>query len=278
MMYFLVPRLFGGNGLDATTPPNTGLVEEATPVTALAPPRAAPIAAASAVPAADASTSGGPATSAVAGPAAQPPGAAASTRATPAPAQASAPAAPIFDERFDSNDANWPSSAGGLGQFTNGSYRIATRQTGQSAAIGAPVSNVPGDVQITADFRKVGGPDGGGYGIIVRDQQPGGRDGSSQDGRYYVLEAGDKGDVGIWRRDGDRWVDLVPWQHADAVKPGTAQNTLTVRAVGNTLSLAVNGTQVANATDPTFKSGGAGVFVGGDGNQVALTRYTIQAP
>jgi hypothetical protein len=284
MMYLLVPQLFGDSGLDANTLPNARLVEEGTPVTALAPPRATPIAAASAVPAADAGASGGQATTAQAVATAQPSSAAAAAQASPAPAAQAAttgqaPAASaIFDERFTTNNANWPSDPQGLGQFTNGSYRIGTRQTGQFAAIGAPVANVPDDVQITADFRKLGGPDGGGYGIIVRDQQAGGTDGSSQDGRYYVLEAGDKGEVGIWRRDGDHWVDLVPWQHADAVKPGTAQNTLTVRAVGNTLSLSVNGTQVATRTDSTFTSGGAGVFVGGDGNQVALTRYTIEAP
>jgi hypothetical protein len=278
MLYLLLPQLFGDSGLDANTLPNARLVEEGTPVTVVAPARATPIAAASAVPASDVGAGGAQATSAAT---AQPSTSAAAAQPSAVPVQASPAAAggqPIFDERFNTNDARWPSNPQGLGQFTNGSYRIGTRQAGQSAAIGAPVANVPDDVQITADFRKLGGPDGGGYGVLVRDQEQGARDGSSQDGRYYVLEVGDKGEVGIWRRDGDHWVDLVPWQHADAVKPGTAQNTLTVRAVGNTLGLSVNGTQVATATDSTLSSGGAGVFVGGDGNQVALTRYTIQAP
>jgi hypothetical protein len=207
--------------------------------------------------------------------------------AQPTPASASAqpsattdqpPSGALFDERFATNAANWPSNPQGLGLFTNGGYRIATRQAGQFAAIGAPVSNVPADVTVTADFRKLGGPDGGGYGIIVRDQQQGTRDGSSQDGRYYVLEVGDKGEVGIWRRDGDHWVDLLPWQRSDAVKTGTAPNQLTVRAVGDTLSLSVNGTEVATKTDSTLTNGQVGVFVGGDGNQVALTRFTVQNP
>jgi hypothetical protein len=187
-------------------------------------------------------------------------------------------AATLFNERFSSNDANWPSSPQGLGQFTSGSYRMATRRIGESAAIDAPFAQVPADVQVTADFQKLGGPDGGGYGIIVRDQQHGARDGSSQDGSYYVLEAGDKGEVGIWRRDGDHWVDLVPWQHADAVRPGSASNELTVRAVGSALSLLVNGTQVATRADSTLASGQVGLFVGGDGNQVAITRFTVQNP
>ena len=56
-----------------------------------------------------------------------------------------------------------------------------------------------------ATFRKLIGPTGGGYGIIVRDQSPTLRDGASQDGRYVVLEVGDKGEVGMWRREADHF-------------------------------------------------------------------------
>ena len=37
-------------------------------------------------------------------------------------------------------------------------------------------------------------------------------------------EVGDKGEVGIWRREGDRWIDLLPWTRSDAVKPGNSTN------------------------------------------------------
>src|SRR5207249_644685 len=107
-------------------------------------------------------------------------------------------------------------------------------------AVSAPITNLPADVVVSATFRKLAGPSGGGYGIIVRDQSTTPRDGTKQDGQFYVLEVGDKGEVGIWRRDSDHWVDLLPWQRTDAVKPGTATNELSVRAVGNTLSLLVN--------------------------------------
>jgi hypothetical protein len=289
MAYLLVPQLSVDTSLDPTTLPNARLVQEGTPVTALA-PRATPITVASGVSGSDVDADGAQATqdtavqpTPAAGEAppavvAVQPGPAAAAGQPSTPADPAPSTAALFDERFSTNDANWPSSLQGLGLFTNGTYRIATRQAGQFAAIGAPLGNVPADVQISADFRKLGGPDGGGYGIIVRDQQQGVRDGSSQDGRYYVLEAGDKGEVGIWRRDGDHWVDLLPWQHSEAVKPGTAPNQLSVRAVGNTLSLTVNGMQVASKTDSTFASGQAGVFVGGDGNQVGITRFTIQTP
>jgi hypothetical protein len=70
----------------------------------------------------------------------------------------------------------------------------------------------------------------------------------------------------------------LPWQHADAVKTGNAPNELTVRAVGNRLSLSINGTEVATRSDATFAGGNVGLFVGGDGNQVAVSHFSIQTP
>ncbi len=132
---------------------------------------------------------------------------------------------------------------------------------------------------VTGRFRKVGGPPGGGYGVIVRDQGPGPRDGMNQGGHYYVLEAGDRGDVGVWRRDEDHWVDLMPWTPSPAVHPGDAINELTVQAIGSQLLFVVNGTQVANLTVDSIPGEGAvGVFVGGDLNEVVLDQFSVQVP
>ncbi|MBV9169473.1 MAG: DUF4388 domain-containing protein [Chloroflexi bacterium] len=223
----------------------------------------------------------------------------ANARATAVPAQAAAAdaaptleptAAPtvatptgqgmLLDESFANNSHNWPSNAQGTAWVVGGSYRVATRQSGQFVAIDAPLPGVQQlqDVVVNATFHKVGGAPGGGYGIIVRNQAPGSLDGSNQNGHYYVVEVGDKGEIGMWLRDNDHWVDLLAWQRSDAVRPGTAANDLTVRAVGDQLTLLVNGTQVASQTDSTLKAGGAGVFVGGDGNQVSVDHFSVQAP
>lgn len=283
IVYLLAPQsdsLFGDNTVDPALLPNTSRVEAGTPVADLGlevqtpvPDRASTVsvegARATAEPSANEAPTANPAP-------AQPTSAAPTVAATPAaPAQSTAP---LFDERFTTNDAGWPSNPVGAALITNGTYRIVTRQAGQFAAVSAPVADVPSDVVVSATFRKLAGPPGGGYGIILRDQQTGLRDGTSQDGQYYVLEAGDKGEIGIWRRDGDHWVDLLPWQHSDAVKTDEGTNELVARAVGNTLSLSVNGTQVATRTDATLSGGRAGLFVGGDGNQVAVSRFTIQTP
>jgi hypothetical protein len=162
--------------------------------------------------------------------------------------------------------------------LTNSSYRLVPRQAGQFVAVGAPITDVPRDVIVSAAFHKVSGPVGGGYGIILRDQAAVPQNGTNQDGHYYVLEAGDKGEIGMWRRDGNAWVDLVPWKRSDAVKTGTATNELTASAIGDRLSLSVNGTQVASITEATFSSGNVGLFSGGDGNQVVVDRFSVQTP
>jgi len=134
------------------------------------------------------------------------------------------------------------------------------------------------DVVVDAAFHKIGGPPGGGYGVIVRDQGPTARDGISQTGRYYVAEVGDRGEIGIWRRDEDRWIDLLPWTPSQAVHLGGTVNDLTLRAVGERLTFVVNGTEVASVVDRALPSGRVGVFVGGDRNDVALDRFVLQLP
>ena len=181
----------------------------------------------------------------------------------------------LLDERFTDNSRGWPNDPEGTAWLAGGAYHLATRQARQFVALGAPLPELLRDVVVNATFHKVSGPDGGGLGIIVRDQGPGPRDGASQTGRYYVLEVGDRQEVGIWRRETDHWVDLVPWQHADMVRPGKATNTISVRAFGEQLSLVVNGAEAARASDSALDAGRVGIFVGGDQNQVLLESYSV---
>ncbi len=184
----------------------------------------------------------------------------------------------ILDERFTDNQRGWPSNPQSVAWFADGAYHILARQPGRFVAIGAPGAGSLGDVVVSGTFRKLGGPPGGGYGIIVRDQGPGPRDGINQGGRYYVLEAGDRGEFGIWRREEDHWVDLIPWTRSDAIRPGSATNDLAVAALGPNLSFTINGQQVASVTDTALSQGGVGLFVGGDGNDVRVERFVVVQP
>jgi hypothetical protein len=276
--------LFADENLDPSALPNSSAVAAGAAVPQLTPSRATPSARATA--AANATTTA--AAPAATTTAAAPGTSASATSAAAAPPQPTLPPEPtaaapapaataVFEEDFANSSRNWPSSNQGTALLATGSYRLMSK-TGQFVAIGAPITNMLSDVIVSATFHKLSGPSGGGYGIILRDQASVPQNGTSQDGRYYVLEAGDKGDIGIWRRDGNTWADLVPWKHSDAVETGTATNELTARAIGSRLTLTVNGTQVASIADDQFTTGNAGVFAGGDGNQVAVDKFSIHTP
>jgi hypothetical protein len=154
--------------------------------------------------------------------------------------------------------------------------RLTADQPGKFVALGAPFGRDLRDVTVSATFRKVGGPPGGGYGLILRDQGPGPRDGQNQTGDFYVLGVGDRGELGMWRRVEDAWIDLLPWTASDAVRPGGAANEITARAQGPRLTLLVNGVEVASELDDTLRQGGVGVFAGGDGNDVMFEGFGVR--
>src|SRR5262249_270618 len=153
-------------------------------------------------------------------------------------------------------------------------YHLAARRPGQFVAVGVSLDQQLRNVLVSATFRKVGGPPGGGYGIIVRNQGP--LDGLTQAGNYLVFEVGDKGEVGIWRGQDNQWVDILAWTPAPAVQPGSSiDNALEVRAQDDALTFGVNGTVMPVQMSAQPASGAVGVFLGGDGNEAVLSRLAV---
>ena len=206
----LVPRLNRGlptpPSASATQAPNAAPPTQAdAAATAVRPIAAAsPVASTAAAPSARPAGSTAPAVT-VAGTAATPAGsaggpAAAASVIAASPVASLAPGAanagqPLIDVRFaNTASSNWlenPPFAG----FSDGAYRLQARQATRFVAVGAPVEQPLGDVVVSATFRKTGGPPGGGYGLIIRDQGPDPRDGVNQNLNAYVLEAGDRGRI-----------------------------------------------------------------------------------
>ena len=184
----------------------------------------------------------------------------------------------LLDARFTSGPAdNWVENPP-YAAWSDGAYRLQARDLAQFVAVGVPTGQDLSDTVVSATFRKTGGSPGGGYGLILRDQGPLPRDGISQESNAYVFATGDLGEFGVWRRDGDHWVDLVPWTRSNAVRAGGSPNDLMVRALGVQMTFNVNGMQVAVVEDDTLASGGVGIFVGGDYNEVALDHFSVQLP
>jgi hypothetical protein len=169
----------------------------------------------------------------------------------------------------------WPNDPSGVGWFAPDGYHLAARNQGNFVAIGVLPTEQPASAVLSATFHKLGGPIGGGYGLIVGDQGPGPRDGISQGGNYVVFEIGDKGEVGAWRRAEDHWVDILGWTPSGAVKQGLAENTMELRVSPSGVAFSVNGTAIPLPPAEKVGVGGIGVFLGGDSNQAVLTRLTV---
>jgi hypothetical protein len=198
--------------------------------------------------------------------------------AAPSPTRAPSAARVLFAERFVAPLPNWPHSPEANSWFADGAYRLFARDSGRFVAVGVPLAESVGDATLVAQFHKVRGPVGGGYGFIVRDQGvTSERDSRSQSGRYLALEVGDQGDIGVWQREQSRWIDVVPWTHSEAVHSGIEPNTLKVTTRGAALRFEVNGEVVADFTFTALPpAGGVGIIVGGDLNEVALEWLRIE--
>jgi hypothetical protein len=203
---------------------------------------------------------------------------AALTPPTPVPQLGPAGGRTLTDVRFASGPADGWVNNPPYAAWHDGAFRFQAHDATRFVAVGVPINQVLSDVVVSATFRKTGGPPGGGYGLIVRDQGPEPRDGVNQQMTAYVLEAGDLGEYGVWRRDGDHWVDLVPWMRSSSVRSGGSPNDLSVRAVGQQLTFTVNAADVATVQDSALAAGGVGLFVGGDNNEVALDHFSVQVP
>jgi hypothetical protein len=183
----------------------------------------------------------------------------------------------LLDEHFDTNEAGWRLRTDGTVWFGGDTYHLNALFPNRFVAVRAPLLTATRNIVVTGVFHKVGGPDGGGYGLILRDRSATPLDGESQVGEFYVFEVSDVGEFGVWRRDESTWIELVPWAVSTAVHTGRATNQLTVRASGDRFQFEVNGMVVVQVTDRASSDGYVGLFVGGDGNQVAADRFVVRS-
>ncbi len=180
----------------------------------------------------------------------------------------------MMDERFV---GTWPDNPRGTAWIADGGYELYARTPDRFVAIRAPIGDVPRDVLVSGTFHKVSGPPGGGYGLIFGDQGVGAGDGLDQGGQFVVAEVGDRGEVGIWRRDGLRWLDVVPWTATPAVRTDTGRNDLAIQVIDDRLVFLVNGRRVVDfAVADIPPAGRVGLFTGGDLNQVVVEHFQVQ--
>jgi hypothetical protein len=183
----------------------------------------------------------------------------------------------VLEADFSSLQPGWPNDPSGTAWFAADGYHLFARQPGQFVSVAAPLREGLRNVRVEATFKKLGGPPGGSYGLILRDDGPGALDGKNQGGRYYVVCAADNSQVGAWRREHDHWDDLLAWTRSAAVQPDGQTNRLSAQAVGEHLTFAVNGMQVLDVTDAELRQGGVGIFAGGDLNAALVQNFAAYA-
>jgi len=183
----------------------------------------------------------------------------------------------VVDEHFDAGAPGWPNDPQAGARLVPVGYRLTPPLDNQVLVIGAPVAQSLRDVLVAASFRRVGEASGGVFGLVLRDHGPGPRDGRNQAGRYYVAQVDYRGEVGIWRREQEGWVELFPWTASAVLRPAPATNDVSFEIVGGRLTLLVNGTPAASAHDTVLDHGGVGLIVAGIGNDVLVERFVVHA-
>lgn len=169
---------------------------------------------------------------------------------------------------FEQPLPSWPNDPRGSAWFSPGAYHLFARDAGRYIAAAVPMASAIADATLEAQFQKVRGANGGGYGFVVRSAWP--------DENFVVAELSDDGYVGIWQRDAERWVDILPWTPTSAALPSAQPNTVGLLVRRTTLQMSVNGQAVAHVTASAMApSGGVGIFTGGDQSEVVVRSLRV---
>lgn len=165
----------------------------------------------------------------------------------------------LFQDNFSDNGSGWDRSDwdDGLSDYGNGVYRIHVK-TATYDIWANPGKNFDGDVRVEADAIKVSGDDDNNFGLICR------YSGEANAANFYFFNISSDGFaiIGKVSAGSQEYLSSDQMQPSEAIKQGTTSNHLRADCVGSTLTLYVNGTQVATATDSAFTSGDVGLMAG----------------
>jgi hypothetical protein len=180
----------------------------------------------------------------------------------------------LFQDNFSDTGSGWDkvSSNAAVTDYQDGVYRIYINDTNSDHWANPGLSFT--DVRIEVEATKVAGPDDNDLGLICRYQDT--------QNFYFALISSD-GFAGIGKiKDGEQLLlsgdNLEP---ADAISQGNSKNTLRFDCLGNSMTLLVNGTQVAVVSDSDFAKGDVGLMAGTydtPGTDVHFDNFIVRAP
>ncbi|HLC04432.1 MAG TPA: hypothetical protein VJK02_15460 [Anaerolineales bacterium] len=156
-------------------------------------------------------------------------------------------------ERLLEDDFSDPASGWEVGEYEGGTvgylsniYQVES--IGDGNVMWGVAGKVFDDVVIEVNATQFSAPDNDNndYGVACRIQDEG--------AGYYLLISGD-GYYSIMKAVGDERDPLVDWTESDVIIRGNGSNDIRGTCDGSSLTLEVNGQQLASATDSEFVSG-----------------------
>jgi hypothetical protein len=129
-------------------------------------------------------------------------------------------------------------------------------------------------VRIEVEAFKVGGDRDNRFGVICR---------AVDDDSFYTFIISSDGFYGIGMiNDGAyQLIGMDALQPTDAIQLGSAMNHIRADCVGDTLTLVVNGVQLAQVKDNTFSSGDVGLVAGSyttPGTDIRFDNFIVYEP
>lgn len=183
----------------------------------------------------------------------------------------------LFTDDFSSTSSGWDSvrDTTGMTDYDQEGYRIQVLETNTDYWANPNGLDSLTDVSVSVDVAKLAGPDDNDFAILCRyvDTE-----------NFYALLGSSDGFYGITKVvAGNQELigqeELLP---TDAIKQGEGViNTLRADCVGSTLTLYINGTQVASVQDTTFASGIVGLMAGTfdtAGTDVLFDNFVVRKP
>ena len=184
----------------------------------------------------------------------------------------------LFQDDFSDTNSGWDSAdwESGITDYSNGAYRMLVKVP--SYVVWAnPGEYFDGDTITEVDATKVGGEDDNRYGLICR------YSGTSEMPNYYFFLISSDGYAVIGKtvEGASEFISSEEMQPVEAIYQGETTNHVRAECIGNSLSLYVNGQQVAIATDSSYTGGDTGLITGTfeiESTEVTFDNLVVKRP
>jgi hypothetical protein len=181
-----------------------------------------------------------------------------------------------YQDDFSNPASGWDRADGadGVTDYAGGMYRIFSA-TPDYYMWATAHRGFPSDVRIEVDVTKKSGADQDVFGVLCRYRN---------EKNFYILMISGDGQAGIAKRTSGADLTMLSGTSMKtnaSIHPGPAENHLRADCIGDRLSLYVNGTLAATASDSDFTGGDAGLWLGTydlPGTDLSFDNFVVRKP